>query len=163
MTRLLAIVDPTLQRLMRGEEEVRGIVVACSPSPLLERALLGSGVQHLRRCIVVISSQRIVQIAVNRDLTLRDAVSQIAYGDVRQVRFGRLRRTMTLIFRNGQKQRFTDLTFADLQLLQEIIPPLLGHAQPTPAKGREWLCGACLAVLRRGSAVRSDWHAPMKR
>ncbi|HEV8658710.1 MAG TPA: hypothetical protein VGS96_08775 [Thermoanaerobaculia bacterium] len=163
MASLLAIVDPILQRLIQGEEEVRGLVVACSPSPLLERALLGSGVQHLRRCIVAVTSHRIVQIAVNRDLTLRDAVSQILYGDVRSVRFGRLRRTMTVIFRNGRKQRFTDLTFADIELLREIVPPLIGSSHPTPAKGREWLCGSCLAVLRRGSPFCPNCHTPMKR
>ncbi|HEY3055888.1 MAG TPA: hypothetical protein VGK31_08160 [Thermoanaerobaculia bacterium] len=163
MARLLAIVDPILQRLIQGEEEVLGLVVACSPSPLLERALLGSGVQHLRRCTVAVTTDRIVLIAVHRDLTLRDAVSQISYGDVRSVRFGKLRRTMTIIFRNRKKQRFTDLTFADIELLQKIVPPLIGRGLPTPAKGRECLCGSCLAVLRRGSPFCPNCHAPMKR
>jgi hypothetical protein len=163
MARLLAIVDSILQRLIQGEEEVRGLVVACSPAPLLERALLGSGVQHLRRCIVAVTTNRIVMIAVNRDLSLRDAVSQISYGDIRSVRFGRVRRTMTLTFRNRKKQRFTDLTFADVDLLRKIVPPLIGRGLPTPAKGREWLCGSCLAILRRGSPFCPNCHAPMKR
>ena len=163
MARLLAIVDPILQRLMQGEEQLRGVVVACSPSPLLERTLLGSGAQHLRRCIVAVTTERIVQIAVHRDLTLRDAVSQIFFGDVRSARFGRLRRTMTIVFRNGKKQRFTDMTFADMQELRGMMPLLIGHGQATPAKGRQWLCGSCLAALRRGSPFCPNCHTPMKR
>ncbi|HSP17743.1 MAG TPA: PH domain-containing protein [Thermoanaerobaculia bacterium] len=160
---LLAIIDPILSRMLGEREEVLRVFLACSPSPLLERMSLGSGLQHLRRCIVAVTSDRIVLVAVARDLKPRDSVSQISFGDVASFTFHVVRRTMTIHFRRGTKQRFSDLSLTDVQALRDLLPPLIQNRQPTPTKERESLCACCLAVLRRGSQVCPHCHAPMKR
>jgi hypothetical protein len=156
-------IDPLLERLMREDERVLRTFVACTPSPLLERAFLGSGLQHLRRCIVAVTSERIVQIAVHRDLTPRGAVSQISWGDVRSFHVAPIRRALVIRFRNGKTQRFSDLSFADAHALRDLLPPLIGHGQMTSSKARESLCAACLTPLRPGSPACPRCHAPMKR
>ncbi|MGZ5493438.1 MAG: hypothetical protein ACXW3E_08150 [Thermoanaerobaculia bacterium] len=155
-------IDPLLQRLLHESESLLRTFVACSPAPLLERSILGSGLQHLRRCIVAVTTGRIVMIAVHLDLTPRGALSQISWGDVKSFSIGSIRRTLVLQFRNGRRQRFTDLTFADVQALRDMLPPLIGHGPMTAAKERESLCARCLATLRPGSPVCTKCQAPRK-
>lgn len=150
-------------RLLRDGEQLIRTFIASSPTSLLERAILGSGVQHLRRCIVALTTVRIVQIAVNRDLTPRGALSQISWGDVKSFQLASLRRTLTITFRNGNRQRFSDLAFADVQVLRELLPDLVGRGMPTAVKEREALCAACLTSLRPASGECPNCHAPMKR
>lgn len=152
-----------LDRILRHDERLLRTFVACSPSPLIERALLGSGLEHLRRVIVAVTNERIVLVAVNRDLTPRGAVSQISWGDVKSAKIGPLRRTMLLTFRNGAKQRFSDLSFAAANALRTIVPPLVGHGPMSAAKEREPLCAACLKVLRPAAPSCPNCHMPMKR
>ncbi|HEX7421298.1 MAG TPA: hypothetical protein VF505_15520, partial [Thermoanaerobaculia bacterium] len=77
--------DSLLQRVLRPDEQLLRTFISCSPAPFLERTLLGSGLQHLRRAIVAVTNERVILIAVTRDLTPRGAVSQIAWGDVKSV------------------------------------------------------------------------------
>ena len=155
--------DSLLQRVLRPGEELLRTFIACSPSPFLERTILGSGLQHLRRASVSVTNERIVLIAVNRDLTPRGAISQIALGNVKSVNIGVLRRTVVLIFRNGTRQRFSDLTFSDAQALRDLLPPLAGRGQMTAAKEREPLCAECLKPLRPGVPSCPNCRTPMKR
>ncbi len=152
-----------LEDVVRDDETLLRSFICCSPSPLLERTLLGSGVQHLRLAIAGITTKRIILIGINRDQTFRGCVSQIAWGDVKSATIATVRRSMVLTFRNGTKQRFSDLTFADAKELREIVPPLVGQGPMSASKERERLCGACLNVLRPGSASCPNCHAPMKR
>ena len=155
--------DSLLQRVLRPDEQLLRTFVACSPSPFLERTLLGSGLQHLRRAFIAVTNERIVMVAVNRDLTPRGAISQIALGDVKSVRVGLLRRTVVLTFRNGNRQRISDLTFSDAQALRELLPPLAGRGRMTAAKEREPLCAECLKPLRPGVPSCPNCRTPMKR
>lgn len=152
-----------LQRVLRHGEQPLRTFVACSPSRFLERTILGSGLQHLRRALIAITNERIVMVAVNRDLTPRGAISQIALGNVQSVRVGLLRRTVVLTFRNGNRQRISDLTFSDAQALRELLPPLAGRGQMTAAKEREPLCAECLKPLRPGVPSCPNCRTPMKR
>ena len=154
--------DCILQRVLRPDEQLLRTFIACSPSPFLERTILGSGLQHLRRAIVAVTSERMVLVAVTRDLTPRGAISQIAWGDVKSVRVGVLRRTAVLTFRNGNRQRFSDLTFSDAHALRETLPPLAGQGQVTAAKEREPLCAECLKPLRPGAPSCPNCHTPMR-
>ncbi|HEX9161154.1 MAG TPA: hypothetical protein VF980_05545 [Thermoanaerobaculia bacterium] len=152
-----------LRRVMRDGEHSLRTFVACSPSSVLERAILGSGIQHLRRCIVAITTERLIQIAVHRDLSPRGALSQIWWGDVKSFRVSMIRRTLVLTFRSGRTQRFTDLAFGDAQAIHDLIAPLAGRGQTTVNKGRESLCALCMTQLRPGSPACPNCHAPMRR
>ncbi len=152
-----------LQRVLHSDEHLLRTFVACSPSPLAERSILGSGLQHLRRAVVAVTYERMILIAVHRDLTPRGAISQISFGDVREIRVRAWRRTVVIVFRNGTRQRFSDLTFGAVQALGELLPPLAGRGQMTAAKAREPLCAGCLRVIRQGAPACPYCHAPMKR
>lgn len=157
------VADPFLSRMLRDHEEVVHVFLACSPAGPVERILLGSGLEHVRRCVVVLTSSRIIQIAVTRALELRDAISQIAWGDIASSSTNALLRTMTVRFRGGGVQRFSGIARADLHALRSLLPALAGIGHPTAAKGRETLCPCCLASLRRGSQVCPSCRSAMKR
>ncbi|GAC1403033.1 MAG: hypothetical protein NVSMB68_16580 [Thermoanaerobaculia bacterium] len=154
---------PMLQRILREDEPLLRTFVACTPSPLLERSILGSGLQHLRRAIVAVTNERMILIGVHRDLSPRGTVSQISWGDVKSARVGVLRRTVVLRFRNGTRQRFSDLSFEAAGAMRELLPPLVSSGKMTAAKEREPLCAGCLRVLRPGATLCPNCRAPMKR
>ena len=155
--------DAVQQRILRDGETTLRTFVACSPAPLFERAVLGSGLEHLRRAFVIVTNERMILIGVHRDLTPRGAISQISWGDVRSCTIAQVRRTLILRFRNGSKLRFSDLSFADAHALRDLLPRLSGHGQMTSTKEREPLCAACLAPLRPASPSCPNCQAPMKR
>lgn len=155
--------DALLRRVLHSDERLLRTFVACSPSPLLERTLLGSGLQHLRLAVVAVTNERMILIGVHRDLAPRGAISQISWGDVKAVRVGVLRRTVSVTFRNGKRQRFSDLTFGAAHALRELLPRLAGNGQMTAAKEREPLCFECLRVLRPGATACPNCHSPMRR
>lgn len=146
-TKLLARLAPTLSALLEPDERVLVAAPACSPAGVLEQLTTGWVIYYLKRCVLVVTDRRILQLMVKRNNTPRGSLAEVRYGDLAEAKPGSfLRPALTLRYRNGRKEMFTHLESSSVKKIAALLPTLLRGASPGQG-GRHHLCPRCARRL----------------
>lgn len=146
----LGRVAPRLRTLLRPGEKVLLVSPACSPFSVLEQLTTGWVIFYLKRCQLVVTDQRILELPVGRDMRPRASACEIEHGGIVEVRVTSfLSRTLKLTYRDGRGEDFSQLDGKTAAKLKAVLPPLVARAMGTSATaGRQRLCPRCAARLR---------------
>jgi hypothetical protein len=146
----LSKVAPALRRLLRPGETVLFTAPACSPFSTLEQLTTGWVIFYLKRCQLVITDQRILELPVGRDMRARGSACEIEHGAISDARVTSfLSRRLRLTYRDGRHDDFQQVDAKMAPKLKAVLPPLLARAMGTAAtSGRQRLCPRCSARLR---------------
>lgn len=150
-TKLLGKAAPLLRTLLRPGEKVLLAVPACSPMSLMEQLTTGWVIYYLKRCQLVVTDQRILELAAKRDLSPRMSVVQIEHGGVAEAKVSTfLGRSLKLRYRNGRTDTFQHLDSKAAAKLKAVLPPLVAQAPAAATMGgREHLCPRCAGRLEK--------------
>ena len=146
--KLLAKVEPLLQRLLEPDEKVLYITTACSPYSALEFLTTGWMIVHLKRCLVVFTDLRMLHLPTQNNYSPRLSVAQARYGDMASAKVGSvLGCKLSLTYENRQKEQFTALTRAAAKKLRTFLPRWVGKGGKTSAGSRHHICPQCSRAL----------------
>lgn len=146
-TKLLAKLAPTLGALLEPDERVLMAAAACAPAGVLEQLTTGWVIFYLKRCVLVVTDRRILQLMVKPNLTPRGSMAEVRYGDLAETKSGSfLRPTVTLRYRNQRTETFTHLESSSVKKIAALVPTRLRGASPGQG-GRQPLCPRCAQRL----------------
>lgn len=146
----LSRLAPRLRTLLRPGEKVLLAVPACSPFSALEQLTTGWIIVYLKRCQLVVTDQRLLELPVGRDLRPRASACEIELGGVAEVRVTSfLSRTLKLTYRDRRRDDFQQVDARAAAKLKGLLPSLVARAMGTSATtGRQRLCPRCAGRLR---------------
>ncbi|HET8644874.1 MAG TPA: hypothetical protein VFO85_05265, partial [Vicinamibacteria bacterium] len=99
----LGKVAPLLRTLLHPGEKVLLTVPACSPMTILEQLTTGWVIYYIKRCQLVVTDRRILEVAVRRDLSPRLSVCEIEHAGVFKAEVSSfLSRQLKLRYRDGR-------------------------------------------------------------
>lgn len=145
----LSRLAPLLRTLLRPGEKVLLAVPACSPMSIMEQWTTGWVIYYIKRCQLVVTDQRILELAVRRDLGPRFSACEIEHGGVAEARVSSfLSRSLRLRYRDGRTDVFPQVDAGLAAKLRALLPPLVAQAMGTSAgSGRQHLCPRCAGRL----------------
>lgn len=141
---------PLLRTLLQPGEKVLMTSPACSPMSPLEFLTTGWVIYYIKRCQLVVTDRRILELAVRHDFSPRFSACEIEHGGVAEARVTSfLSRSLKLRYRGGGQDEFQQLDSSTSARLKAVLPPLLVRAMGTSATtGRQHVCPRCAARLR---------------
>ena len=150
--KLLEKLSPALSPLLEPGERVLLAAPACSPAGVIEQLTTGWVIYYLKRCVLVLTDRRIVQVMTKPNLTSRGSLAEIRYGDVVESKVSvLLGRKLTFRYRDQRSESFTQLEPASVKKLKVLLPTLTAHgAASAGAGGRQHLCPRCATRLPSG-------------
>lgn len=148
--KLLGKAAPLLRTLLRPGEKVLLAVPACSPTSLMEQFTTGWVIYYVKRCQLVVTDRRILELAVKRDLSPRMSVMEIDHAGVAEARVSTfLGRSLRLKYRGGRTDTFQQLDSKVAAKLKAVLPSLVAQpAAEMASGGRQPLCPRCAARLQ---------------
>ncbi|MCH8082679.1 MAG: hypothetical protein IH885_00425 [Myxococcales bacterium] len=135
-----------LEHFLRDGEEILLISQACSPTSLIEQLTTGAIVYYLKRALLVVTNQRILHVPTKMNLSYRNSISQILYGDCTQLVMKRGQ--LFAKYRDGSKENF--LAVKEKKKFKVILPDLLKGGMQSNAGRRTHLCPRCTTELEAG-------------
>jgi hypothetical protein len=145
--KLLEKAAPLLRAVLRPGETVLLAAPACSPMSLMEQWTTGWVIYYLKRCLLVVTDRRILELAVRRDLSPRGSVVEIDHGGVVQAKVSSFfSRSLALRYFRGGGDVFPQLDGKAAAKLKALLPSLTGKGTAAH-EGRQHLCPRCLGRL----------------
>lgn len=163
--KILEAVKPTLDRMLREDEQVLG--VACGLAYYLIEMLFGNGVLTMiyNRYAVVATNHRLLMINTNYRMTqTRHYLFQFTYDEIKKISRGLFRTSLTMTLQNGKRRTITSMKSATTAQLLNLIKPRL-DLQKTPVAAADIksnLCPACFTPLGRGLVQCPSCRAAFK-
>ncbi|HEX9443419.1 MAG TPA: hypothetical protein VGA73_04835 [Candidatus Binatia bacterium] len=154
---------PALKQLLKPGEEILLVVKACSPMSWFEQMTTGWIIYYLKRCVLVVTNQRILHFPTRTNFAPRRSAAQILYGDIADIKLGAfLSRTLKLTYRSGKVERFHYIPPAEYKKLKAILPSPPRQGAPSEAGERHHLCPRCQARLLKGKFKCPSCHLQFK-
>jgi hypothetical protein len=142
---------PMLKQVMKPDEEILLAVKASSPMSWFEQMVTGWIIYYLKRCVLVITNERILHFPTRLNFKPKASIAQIVYGDIAEAKVsGFFGRALTIKYRNGKKESFNYIQAAEFKKLKTILPRLSKGGQPSEVGERHHLCPRCQARLLAG-------------
>ena len=140
---------PLLRTVLHPGEKVLLAVPACSPASVLEQLTTGWVIYYIKRCMLVITDRRILELAVRRDLSPRPSLREIEHAGVAQAKVSSfLSRSLKLRYQDQRTDVFTQLDSSVYAKLGAVLPALVAAGGPVASPGRHHLCPRCAGRLR---------------
>jgi hypothetical protein len=146
-TKLLGKLAAALSPLLEPGERVLLAVPACSPAGVIEQLTTGWIIYYLKRCVLVLTDRRILQVLTRPNLTPRNSAAEIRYGDVAEAKVGFLGRNLTLRYHDRHKDVFTHLDSTAAKKVKVLLPTLVGGTGSRGQGARQHLCPRCATRL----------------
>lgn len=147
-------IAPLLSRMLEPEEKILISAKAVSPMSFFEPMGMGWMVYYIKRCVLVLTDRRVLHFPTKADYAHRDTAAEVRFGDLEGVKSGSfLGRNITLIYKNGKKERFAQIQSPDFKRFIDALNLKLAAAagsKPSRSMGRAHLCPRCTAPLSPG-------------
>lgn len=143
-SKLLEGLGPQLQRSLQPNEKVLHVSKALSPYNFFEAWTSGWAIYSIKKSTLVFTDRRILHFPTSRSKT-KHSVSEIHYGDIVS---SKAFFNLVLKYKNGEKDYFRRLKWADSKKALSIIERYRQGAQSTRAGGRVHLCPSCSEKLK---------------
>jgi len=149
-SKILDKLGPALQRILAPDETVLYVARMQAPTSLLEQLTMGWYLYRVSAATLVFTNRRIIQMLVDGGGKWRGNLRAVAWGDVAEANVkGWLSPVLWLKYRNGKKEKYWRLKYADAKKIKVLAATLLpaSSGESTAAQGMVALCPDCLAVL----------------
>ncbi len=147
-TKHLERAGAVLDRVLEPEERVVGVVTACAPFSVLEFLTTGWIITAMKRCLLVVTDRRLLQLPTKSNWTPRGNVAQIRFADLESAKVvGWAGKKLVLEYRGGKKETFTGLGGAAVKRLGEQLSEQAGQGEPSVDGGRHFICPQCAHSL----------------
>ena len=142
--KLLRKAAPVLRTLLRPGEKVLLAVPACSPMSFMEQWTTGWAIYYIKRCLLIVTDRRILELAAKRDLSPRPSITEIEHAGVAEAKVATfLGRSIKLRYRSGRTDQFPQLDSKVAARLKALLPSLVGQGATATPGGRQHLCPRC--------------------
>jgi len=143
--RKLAAGVPFIKRFLRPDERVLLLTTACSPFSTLEQLTTGWTILYLKRCLLVVTSERILQVLTDTGFAYRDSIAEMRFADCEWMKlsFGALK----VRYHDGKQERFLYIPRSERKKLKAILDSKTFTATGASA-GRTHLCPRCTKLLQ---------------
>ncbi len=162
--KILMAVKPTLDRLVRKNEQVMRIAGGTAYYPI--EILFGNGFFTMlyNRYAVVATNQRMVMVNTNHRMTKPSHyLFQMAYGEIKKVSRGLFRTSLTLTRKKGKRRIFTSMKMVFTKELQAFIRPMMTpDPMPREKAPTENVCPSCYTALPAKLEQCPACHAAFK-
>lgn len=153
MKRQLKTFGPLVALLRQFLEPDESIVLAVrgrSPVSTLEAISTGWVIYYARRCVLVVTSKRILHIPVRVNLSPRKSIAEARYGDIATLKFRAfLGRALALTYKSGKRETFSAIPSAEFKKLKMVLNAPPSEGPVTEAGERRHLCPKCMSPLRK--------------
>ncbi len=103
---------------------------------------------YIKRCLLVVTTSRILHLPAKSDFSTRQSVAEISLGDIVQAKVSSfLGRALTLKYRNGKTEKFVYVDGKVVRKLKQILPGLTGKGEQSTTGGRRHICPRCAQPL----------------
>jgi hypothetical protein len=141
--RLLHAAAPRLRPLLRPGEKVLLAARARSPQSRVQEWANGWTSYAVKRCLLVLTDQRMLELAVGRGLRALPSVVELQYGGIAQARVWKMiRPRLELRYGGRGMDTYWHLDPRASAQMQALLPSLAHTAPPAPG-GRRHLCPRC--------------------
>ncbi len=148
--KILSTIKTTLEDMLDEDEKVLRVAGGTAFYPI--EIFLGNGALTMlyNRYAVVATDRRLVMVNTNHSMTkVRHYMYQIAYEDIKKIKRGLFRTSLSITRKNGKRRTYTGMKSAFTAELLEVINPRI-DLQSTSAEPGGWLhnlCPACYCAL----------------
>ncbi len=140
-----------LQRLLASDEVVLYVARAQAPVSAFEQLTLGWALYRLTTATLVLTNRRLFHFAVESNGKWRRQVRVVSWGGPAEIKAsgGLLTRTLRLRYRNGKKEQYWNLRWADARKIKLLLAAVLPGSAAEPASNGQMtsLCPECFAAL----------------
>jgi hypothetical protein len=145
--KILKPITPLLKQFLEPGEEVLLAMRGCSPMSFMEQFTTGWIIYYIKRCVLVVTNQRILHFPTKQNYSPRHSIAQIRFGDVDTIKPSTfLGRKFTVNYKNGSKETF--LYVKDMKKFKAVLNDIrMAAQQPTSYGIRHHLCPKCTAPL----------------
>lgn len=144
----LARLEPLVNHLLEEGETILVAAPATGKFTLLEFLTTGWIVSYLKRCVLVFTDRRILQVLTKPSYKARGSWAEIRWADVTSHKIGGFfGRNLKLTMRNGETLAFNSIPGPEFRRLREIFPGLAGAGVQSAAGGRVFRCPRCRETL----------------
>jgi hypothetical protein len=140
----LGRVEPFIGSILEDGETVLRVVPALSPFSMLAALTIGNFYHAVKRCLLVFTDRRIVQVYANYRLMPRSSYAEVRYSHLRSA--ARRMGVLSLDYTDGSKERFQGIS--DRKAIDRILADRVGA--PGASGRRVHLCPRCASRLTPG-------------
>lgn len=159
--KILARVEPLLQRILEPGEEIQFVTQGASPYSLLELLTTGRFINLVKLCVLVVTDRRLLQLPAWSLSRPKNSVAEMRFTDLAgaQVK-GLLKTTLELEYADGKKEKFSAVQAG--KMLASCLEGQVGQGEPGREPGRRHLCPRCTSPLKHGDAACGECGLPFK-
>src|SRR4030043_614971 len=162
-TKFLMSFSPFLKKILDPGEEIFLAVKATSPMAILEQLTSGWIIVYIKRCMLIFTNKRILHFPTKTNFSPKQAVAQIGYGDIEEVKLsGFLGRTLKMEYKSGKKEKFYYIPSTEFKKLKTLMPNLATGAQPSVVMERYHLCPKFISPLQKNVFSCPSCHLEFK-
>jgi len=134
-----------LQHVLEEGEEILLAAHGVSPFTVLEQFSTVGWIYAIKRCLIVLTSRRVLHFPDNYRGQPRDSMAQVRFQDIESFKG---KRNITLRYKNGTKEIFSQLGNGRrfVQLLKGLVTTSSASSQHG---ARQYLCPRCVAPLAK--------------
>jgi hypothetical protein len=146
--KVLKDLAPTLKQVLKRDEEILLAVKASSPMSWFEQMVTGWIIYYLKRCVLVVTNERILHFPTRLNFKPKASMAQIVYGDIAEANVnGFFGRALSLKYRSDKKETFNYVEATEFKKLKTLLPVVSKGGQPSEVGERHHLCPRCQARL----------------
>jgi hypothetical protein len=153
MKRQLKTLGPLVAMLKQFLEPDETIVLAVrgrSPISTFEAISTGWVIYYARRCVLVVTSRRILHIPTRANFRPKKSIAEVQYGDIAALKFRTfLGRALALAYKSGKRETFSAIPSAEFKKLTMVLDARPREGPASEAGERRHLCPKCMSPLRK--------------
>jgi hypothetical protein len=153
MKRQLKTLEPmvaVLKQFLEPDEIILLAVRGRSPVSTLETLSTGWTIYYARRCVLVVTSKRILHIPTRANFRPKRSIAEVRYGDIAMLTFPTfLSRALALKYKSGKRERFSAIPSGEFKKLKVVLDALPKEGPTSEAGERRHLCPKCMSPLRK--------------
>jgi len=163
--KLLEKLQEPLRKFLEPDEAVFCIVRAQVMPSGVEQFFLGWHAMFLMPGALVLTNRRLIHVLVDRNGGWKRILRCARWGDIAEAKAkGLLGARLTLKYRDGKKETFSQITGGDAKRIQLLLEAFLPAAagETSPAQSITSLCPDCKALLNGGVYECPQCHRAFK-
>jgi hypothetical protein len=167
MKRQLKTLEPlvaVLKQFLEPDETILFAVRGRSPVSTLEAMSTGWVIYYARRCVLVVTSKRILHIPTRANLRPKKSIAEVRYGDIATLKFRTfLGRALALRYKSGKRETFSAIPSGEFKKLKVVLDALPKDGPASEAGERRHLCPKCMSPLRKDTYACPTCRLEFKR